>query len=356
MMVTGIEGVGEAVTGGMLARAVEPGAGEEAGTATGNCLNCGAELAGEYCHHCGQKAHVHRTVAAWWRDFVHSVLHLDGKFWRTLPMLAWRPGELTRRYIEGERARFISPLALFLFSVFLMFAVLSVSGPSLAGSGDPDEARSDITAEMNALRQQASRLEEERRQRAAAGRATAALDARLSDVRQEMRQIEMARRLVAGEPMFSTNLPAGWGWVDRGIRKANENPALLLYKIQTNAYKFSWALIPISVPFLWLLFLHRRRYRREHKAYDHLVFVTYSIAFMSLAMVALFLLQSIGIGGGLVGVAFVLIPPIHVYRQLKGAYRLSRFSAAWRTVVVLVFASLALTLFLLLLLAIGVLG
>ena len=53
------------------------------------------------------------------------MLHFDGKFWRTLPMLAWRPGELTRRYIDGERARFVSPMALFLFSVFLMFAVFS---------------------------------------------------------------------------------------------------------------------------------------------------------------------------------------------------------------------------------------
>ena len=39
-------------------------------------------------------------------------------------MLAWRPGELTRRYIDGQRARFISPIALFLFCVFLMFAAL----------------------------------------------------------------------------------------------------------------------------------------------------------------------------------------------------------------------------------------
>ena len=46
-------------------------------------------------------------------------------------MLAWRPGELTRRYIEGERARFISPLALFLFTVFLMFAVFSIAGPDM---------------------------------------------------------------------------------------------------------------------------------------------------------------------------------------------------------------------------------
>lgn len=30
----------------------------------------------------------------------------------------------TRRYVNGERARFVSPLALFLFTVFLMFATI----------------------------------------------------------------------------------------------------------------------------------------------------------------------------------------------------------------------------------------
>ena len=56
------------------------------------------------------------------------MFNFEGKIWRTLPMLAWRPGELTRRYIAGERARFVSPVALFLFTVFLMFAVLNFTG------------------------------------------------------------------------------------------------------------------------------------------------------------------------------------------------------------------------------------
>ena len=61
-------------------------------------------------------------------DFVAGIVNFEGKFWRTLPMLAWCPGDLTRRYIAGERARFISPIALYLFSVFLMFAVLNLTG------------------------------------------------------------------------------------------------------------------------------------------------------------------------------------------------------------------------------------
>src|SRR6476646_12169984 len=126
----GIEAVGDAVTGGLLARALEPQAGEaDTGhTHEKNCLNCGARLTGAYCSVCGQKAHVHRSVRGFLQDFVQGLFNFEGKIWRTLPMLAWRPGEMTRRYIAGERARFISPVALYLFTVFAMFAVLNLTG------------------------------------------------------------------------------------------------------------------------------------------------------------------------------------------------------------------------------------
>ena len=136
MTTGGMEAVGDAVTGGLVARALEPAAGEAQGGDDRICLNCGTALIGPHCHNCGQAGHVHRTLTAWWHDLAHGVLHLDGKIWRTLPLLVWRPGELTRRYIEGERARFVSPLALFLFSVFLMFAVFStIGGPAFTSDG-----------------------------------------------------------------------------------------------------------------------------------------------------------------------------------------------------------------------------
>ena len=349
----GVEGIGEAVTGGLLAREVEPEAGEGHGHAEGNCLNCGTSLIGDYCHACGQKAHVHRSVSAWWHDFLHSVLHLDGKFWRTLPMLAWRPGELTRRYVDGERARFVSPLALFLFSVFLMFAVFSAVGARLV---DPTGIEAGLEQGVRNAEAQVAAIERERAAAVTANRPTEAIERRLATAREELGLIRTMRErgLVQGSAIrVSDDLPA---WLQRAAHKAEENPALLVYKLQANAYKFSWALIPISLPFLWLLFLHRRRYREDYKAFDHLVFVTYSIAFMSLLLIAFVLMRTVGISGGPINLAFVLVPPVHIYRQLRGAYRLGAFGAVWRTAALLFFASVALTLFLLLLLALGVLG
>ena len=103
------------------------------------------------------------------------------------------------------------------------------------------------------------------------------------------------------------------------------------------------------------MFLHRRRYR-AYGAYDHVVFVTYSIAFMSLGSILLLLLSMIGVTGGWIFLATILVPPIHIYKQLKGAYGLSRRSALWRTFILLLFVSFTITLFFLLLLTLGVLG
>ena len=66
----------------------------------------------------------------------------------------------------------------------------------------------------------------------------------------------------------------------RDRQKAFANPALILYKLQANAYKFAWALIPLSLPFMWLLYPFSRRFH----TYDHFVFVTYSISFMLLLL------------------------------------------------------------------------
>ena len=106
-----------------------------------NCLNCGTQLIGPYCSACGQKAHVHRSVRAFFQDFVQGLFNFEGKIWRTLPMLAWRPGDMTRRYIAGERARFISPVALYLFTVFAMFAVLNFTGDAGNGNGKELQGR-----------------------------------------------------------------------------------------------------------------------------------------------------------------------------------------------------------------------
>jgi len=137
------------------------------------------------------------------------------------------------------------------------------------------------------------------------------------------------------------------GWVRPLVENVTRNPDAVSMKIQDAASKFSWLLIPISVPFLWLLFPFRRRYN----TYDHAVFVTYSLSFMMMLVVVGGLL----VAAGLPSLASLLffVPPFHMYRQLKQAYELGRFSAIMRTMALLTFAFIAAALFLAAAVAIG---
>ena len=86
---------------------------------------------------------------------------------------------LTRRYIAGERARFVSPIALFLFSVFLMFAVLNLTG--MLGR-HRRRARSMLTSALRSASQKAdiAKLEKQRAANAAAGAPVTDLDRKIA--------------------------------------------------------------------------------------------------------------------------------------------------------------------------------
>lgn len=303
------------------------------------CANCGAARVGPYCHACGQAGHVHRNLGALIHDLAHGVFHFEGKIWRTVPLLAWRPGELTRRYVQGERTRFVSPIALFLFSVFLLFAIM----PSTVGhSGDFIRSDMPTPAEVSAEQAKLNALQAERARATDRG-AIEELDGR---IRAQKIALGVLTRVVRAEPggppqARPVRTDISWPWLRAAIEHAEHNPDLLIYKLKSYAYKYSWALVPISLPFIWLLFA----FRRDVGLYDHAIFAIYSLSFMSLGVIVLVLLGRIGVPDGLLGAAALLVPPVHMYRQLKGAYRLGRLGAAWRTLALLVTTGIAAILF-----------
>ena len=283
------ESIGTVIEGGLLGRAVEPGTGETAGqdATQVDCSNCGFAYHGHFCPNCGQKAHVHRSLAAIGHDIMHGVLHLDGKLWATLSLLIFKPGALTRRFISGERAKFVSPMAMFLFTVFAMFAVFQMVGISAPTDLPSDNGTSNST---------------------------------------------------------------GLVWLDEHVvKKWKKNPGLMLYKLQSNGYKFSWLLILLSTPFVWLVFAWRRKFR----AYDHAVFVTYSLSFMSLLFIAISILSTVPGGAGWAAGLFMIASPLHLYKQLRYACGLTRFSALWRFFVLLFCTQIVITIFLFTLSVIG---
>ncbi|MGE0596093.1 MAG: DUF3667 domain-containing protein, partial [Hyphomonadaceae bacterium] len=355
-----LEAAGAMATAGLIAGAIEGREAREGGE--GACTNCGAALGGNYCANCGQASHPHRTMAHVFEEFLHGVLHFDTKAWRTLPMVVFRPGTLTRNYVYGKRARYISPLALFLFTVFLMFFAFAFIQTPPGLSGTPDEQRAEAVLELEEAREELNEAQRELDEARAAPPPTdgtpAGLEVQLAEQAVRLAQDELDRRqtwieqidrtiarqaaesgreqegvtvevrssgsgedapaqegapaehpapdaAAEAEPEFEG---AGWapgetwqdgarrmaerddfvviqGWdsLNERIRKKFENPDLAVYKIQQAAYKFSFLLVPISLPFVALLFL----WRRGLTLYDHAVYTLYGLAFASILFVTI---------------------------------------------------------------------
>ena len=307
-------------------------------------------------------------------------------------MLAWKPGDLTRRYVHGERAKFISPMALFLFSVFMMFAVFSFLGDPFSGGDDTatdgewsagvekqaGQLDSEIeakTTQMNlaegakksALEQDILDLKKKRNLLATmVGDEAPYPDVRLGDgdigdgslsdddlsrIQDGLDDIQ-AGNVLTSESSISTGSPDADKWLASTVKKVTANPELLLYKLKANGYKFAWLLIPISLPFVWLTIIGRR----GHHFYDHAVFTTYSISFMSLLFISCAVLAAMGVSGAIWTILLIFYPPFHMYRQLRHAYQMSRPEALVRVSFLLVFTVISLSLFFAILLTLGILG
>ncbi len=386
------EAVGTAIEGGLIATAIEGSGNNATSGDPGICLNCGATVAVNFCSSCGQSLHARRSIAVLWHDILHGVFHFEGKFWRTLPLLAWKPGDLTRRYVHGERAKFISPMALFLFSVFMMFAVFSFLGDpfsnddiSLADdavgtgivsqteeiedqirekTGQLDEATGDTRLQ---LEREILDLKKGRNMLASLTRNEPPYpDVHLADgdaevgnlsaedleqIESGLRDIQEGKALTDGS-LISTGSSTNDEWLRGVLQKITANPDLLIYKLKANGYKFAWLLIPISLPFVWLSLIGRRGFH----FYDHAVFTTYSISFMSLLFITCAILAAVGVSESVWASLAMFYPPVHMYRQLRHAYGLSRIEALFRSAALIAFTFISALIFFMILLALGVLG
>jgi len=396
-----VEAAGDVLTGAIVAGAVDGASGKQGPAAHGGtCLNCGATVDGAYCASCGQRTHLHRSLLHLGHDILHGVFHFEGRMWRTLPELFFHPGRLTRRYIDGERAKFVSPIALYLFTVFMMFGVFSFTASSMFDSTE-DSVAGDVIEqwkENNEAAQErtadkADAVRDQLKEKDLSAEKRAELERKLSDLQsaqavmdalatgdwaalQHLETNDKAKEAIeeakaaakaeaeknagktatSGATINGKKVDLGWPALQKrfehGAKELKDNPALAFYKMKIASYKYSWALIPLSVPLMWLLFF----WRRDIHLYDHAIFITYSITFMMMFLTLLTIVAAFGVSGAIWGTALGIVPPLHLYKQLRYAYNLSRFGAWLRLFLLSIGVFIVLMIFFMLLLVIGMIG
>ena len=256
------------------------------------CANCATPIEGTYCHNCGQLAESYeRSVWGLVVEGFESFFHFDGRFWRTLPDLVWRPGKLTRDYLDGKRASQIPPLRLFLVVLLIVFFA---GGAHFGGEGELLEAHRPNAATT----------------------AAASIDPRTQD---------------AGESPFMK-------WMGAHTRAARENPRVYGMVIENWAHRFAILMLPIAALFLSILFVFQRRFY----VFDHLIFAMHSLSFQGLLLSIVFLLGNLTPLAG----ALLILSPAHLFAHMRGTYRTSVIGTLVRVTLLILGSLLAASLLL----------
>jgi len=358
-------------------------------TPPGICTNCGARLVGPVCHQCGQTVDTyHRPLVTLLGELLDGLFSLDGRAARTVPNLLLRPGRVTRRYLQGARARFVQPFKLYIVASLLFFLVTPlVGGFETAPVEDPASeeaiaaAREDLGAVQEELAaRRAPEAAEAIRTRtdaalaeaqssvdgaeldadanadeaadpaedAAASEAGAGADAFGEDESETAAPDHLNLMFTGpnGEPLVTPEdvrealLPEDFGradetsspywlraWLAEKLERAIAEPDRLWREAAAWVPRVMFVLVPVFALLLSVVYAWRRRFFY----FDHLIVALHFHAAMFIAMTVFSLVDLLVAGIG--ALAMLIYANVYLYRMQRVVYSRGRFSSSLRTLV-----------------------
>jgi len=270
------------------------------------CRNCGAPAPALYCPSCGQETQLALPTARQFvKDAAGRYVAIDGRLWRTLAALFFRPGFLTREYLEGRRRRYVRPARLFLVLSIAMFALFRVlvDVPRLGDSdlvrfdGPQAEAPPAATAPaVPELPERTARTSSERPSTEPPQRAASATPQRGALERETQspeRQGEPARHfpsfsvdekanvIVEGPPGIVTDALKRRAERFNAMSRDDKIEQVVLGAVRYGPYAMV-VLLPVFALLLKLLYLGRSRFypARPRRYSEHLVFAAHDLSFL----------------------------------------------------------------------------
>ncbi len=329
-----------------------------------SCLNCGSALTGQYCGNCGQRARS-RLISIWelLQEAFGELLELDSRIWQTLIPLAVRPGQLTRDYLRGRRARFMPPFRTYLVLSLLFFLVAFFDPQESLGilfeptpAPSPEQIEEDKLAREELLRDLADEgilvvppVSDEVKSisdSASSGGLTISIDQGDSDADCNFDDFDpkdmplwLARRLTKERLQVMC---------DRMFAKDGTGLKGFLDKLLENVPAGLFVLLPLMALFLNIIYPLSKRYYVEH-----LLFVVHYHAFIFLALIiqilAIRIIALLGLPediGSIFVIATAIYIGVYLYKAMRRVYEQNRFVTVLKFIVLFIAYSIGLTLIL----------
>lgn len=329
------------------------------------CANCETPLQGPHCHECGQLAEdFHKSVWKLIIEAVESLLHLDGRLFRTLPNLVRHPGKLTRDYMEGRRASQVAPFRMFLVILLIAFFVghAALKAGKDHGAAEGDHAASGRTFNYNGrivtpgsaamaeyerdVMADPDLSEAEKRTQIAAAKGDWSAFSRnlAADVVEEGKANAAEAPKMADGP-DAEKLRGMQEWAQTRYDAIKDDPERFALILEIWGHRIAILALPVSALMLTLLFAFNRRFY----IFDHVIFSMHSLSFQLLLLIVTMALSV------LTPLAWWLLwlAPVHLFLHMKGAYQRSIFGTLARMFVLFTLTTVTFSLLALLWLYLG---
>ena len=91
------------------------------------CKNCESQFEEtfKFCPECGQQAKEDLTVSVLFYNTISNYFSFDARFFKSFFPLLFRPGYLSKKFIEGKRLLYLHPAQLYLFVSVVFFFLLT---------------------------------------------------------------------------------------------------------------------------------------------------------------------------------------------------------------------------------------
>ncbi len=327
-----------------------------------SCLNCGSALTGQYCGNCGQRARS-RLISIWelLQDAFGDLLELDSRIWQTLIPLAVRPGQLTRDYLRGRRARFMPPFRTYLVLSLLFFLVAFFDPQESLGilfepetAATPEQSQEFKEAQEELLQDLAEdgilvrppTADTGETEPESSGGLTISIDKDDPDTNCSFDEFDpneippwMARRLTKERLQVMC---------ERMTAEDGEGLKGFLDKLLENVPAGLFVLLPLMALFLNIIYPLSKRYYVEH-----LLFVVHYHAFIFLALIfqilSIRIIELSGLPediGSLIVVATSIYIGVYLYKAMRRVYEQRRFVTLLKFILLFIAYTIGLTLIL----------
>lgn len=304
------------------------------------CLNCKTPLdvSDRYCSYCGQINSTKKlSLGDFFNEFFAGLFAYDSRLHRTLRSLLFRPGKISKDYIEGKRQQYANPYRFYLSASIIFFILWSISNSF--GVETNETLPPDITVAENSVVAKDSVATKKETGTSESFFSLYDQDLEFEEIYLKEQEIKKMGVLDAAEKkleIFSAyyntdknknavealkELKYNNSLYNRWLYKKvvdidffHSNPELFLSYFIGKLPFIIFFCLPLFAVFIWLLYL-----RRSFTYMEHLIFTFHNQTVLFLLLIIMVLLQSI-FDTSWIPTTLIFLFLIYLYKSMRRFY------------------------------------